>query len=103
MMGMGEKLWEMGRSPTQHMTLLVFGLLSLLTGVVALSVLAVSGGAGAAAIVIAATALIRVRGFFLTLALFLRPHAATGDSWPTTRSPVPHLLAAGPLPIFRFP
>jgi len=102
MMGMGEKLWEMGRSPTQHMTLLVFGLLSLLTGVVALSVLAVSGGAGAAAIVMAATVLIGVGGFFVTLALFLGAYAATGDSWTTTVWRIAQLLAAVLVLIFVF-
>src|SRR5437899_179317 len=85
MMGMGEKLWAMGRSPSQHMTLLVFGLLSLLTGVVAISTLAVAGGGGGAtSIIMAATVLIGVGGFFVTLALFLGAYAATGDSWATT-------------------
>src|SRR5437016_1718687 len=76
MMGMGEKLWAMGRSPSQHMTLLVFGLLSLLTGVVAISTLAVAGGGGGAtSIVMAATVLIGVGGFFV-------PLSRLAKSWP---------------------
>src|SRR2546425_10443001 len=104
MMGMGEKLWAMGRSPSQHMTLLVFGLLSLLTGVVAISTLAVAGGGGGAtSIIMAATVLIGVGGFFVTLALFLGAYAATGDSWPTTVWRVAQLLAAVLVLLFVFP
>src|SRR5438552_4187589 len=44
MAGMGDRLWDIGRSPAQHMTVLVFGLLALLTGIVATSILAVAGG-----------------------------------------------------------
>src|SRR2546422_11092511 len=103
MMGMGERLWEMGRSPSQHMTLLVFGLLSLLTGVVAISTLAVAGGGGGAtSIIMAATGLIGVGGFFVTLALFLGAYAATGDSWTTTVWRLAQRLAAGSLPLFVF-
>src|SRR2546425_3689530 len=103
MMGMGEKLWEMGRSPSQNMTLLIFGLLSLLTGVVAISTLAVAGGGGGAtAIVMAATVLIGVGGFFVTLTLFLGAYAAPGDSWTTTRWRVAELLAAVLVLIFVF-
>jgi hypothetical protein len=99
---MGEKLWEMGRSPSQHMTLLVFGLLSLLTGVVAISILAVAGAGSATAIVMAATVLIGVGGFFVTLALFLGAYAATGDSWTTTVWRIAQLLAAVLVLIFVF-
>src|SRR5437867_12887929 len=103
MMGMGEKLWAMGRSPSQHMTLLVFGLLSLLTGVVAISTLAVAGGGGGAtSIIMAATVLIGVGGFFVTFAPLLGAYAATGDSWTTTVWPIPQLRAAGLVLTFVF-
>src|SRR2546428_331524 len=42
MAGMGDRLWDIGRSPAQHMTVLVFGLLALLTGIVATSIPAVT-------------------------------------------------------------
>jgi hypothetical protein len=102
MMGMGEKLWDMGKSPAQHMMLLVFGLLSLLTGVVTISILAVSGGAGVAAIVMAATVLIGVGGFFVTLALFLGAYASTGESWTNTVWRIAQLIAAVLVLIFVF-
>ena len=102
MMGMGEKLWDMGRSPAQHMMLLVFGLVALLTGVVAISILAVAGAGSATAIVMAATVLIGVGGFFVTLALFLGAYAATGDSWTTTVWRIAQLLAAVLVLIFVF-
>jgi hypothetical protein len=102
MMGMGEKLWDMGRSPAQHMMLLVFGLVAFLTGVVAISTLAVVGLGGATAIRMTATILIGVGGFFVTLALFLGAYAATGDSWTTTVWRIAQLLAAVLVLIFVF-
>ena len=44
MAGIGEKLWDIGRSPPQHLALLVFGLVALLTGVISVSMLNVVGG-----------------------------------------------------------
>lgn len=103
MMGMGDKLWEMGKSPAQHMMLLVFGLVALLTGVVAISILAVAGGGGGAtAIIMAATVLIGIGGFFVTLALFLGAYASTGDSWTNTVWRIAQLLAAVLVLIFVF-
>ena len=103
MAGIGEKLWDIGRSPPQHLTVLVFGLIALLTGVVAISTLTVAGGGGGAGpIVMAATLLIGVGGFFVTLALFLGAYTATGDSWTTTVWRVAQLLAAILVLIFVF-
>src|SRR3989475_677935 len=59
MAGMGERLWDIGRSPAQHMTVLVFGLLALLTGIVATSILAVAGGGGGATSIIMAALVLR--------------------------------------------
>src|SRR5436309_1202663 len=59
MAGMGDRLWDIGRSPAQHMTVLVFGLLALLTGIVATSILAVAGGGGGATSIIMAALILR--------------------------------------------
>jgi hypothetical protein len=103
MAGIGEKLWEIGRSPPQHLSLLVFGLVALLTGLITISMLAVSGGGPADdALVMAALALLGVGGFFVTLALFLGAYTATGDSWTTTVWRIAQLLAAVLVLIFVF-
>ena len=103
MAGIGEKLWDIGRSPPQHLSLLVFGLVALLTGLIALSMLGVSGGGAADdAIITAAFVLLGVGGFFVTLALFLGAYTATGDSWTTTVWRIAQLLAAVLVLIFFF-
>lgn len=104
MAGIGEKLWEMGRSPPQHLALLVFGLIALLTGFLAVSMLTVTGTAGptANAIFMAAFTLLSVGAFFVTLALFLGAYTATGDSWTTTVWRIAQLLAAVLVLIFVF-
>ena len=95
MAGIGEKLWDIGRSPPQHLALLVFGLVALLTGIITTSMLnVVGGGAGGNAISLAALTLRGVGGFFVTLALFLGAYTATGDSWTTTVWRIAQLLAA---------
>src|SRR5947208_16353473 len=85
MAGMGERLWDIGRSPAQHMTVLVFGLFALLTGIVATSILAVAGGGGGTTSIVMAALIPRgVGGFLVTLALFLGAYTASGESWTTT-------------------
>src|SRR5207244_7950226 len=85
MPGFGEKIWEMGRSPSQHLGLLVFGLVALLTGLISRSMVAVVGTAPAvAAITLTALVLVGIGGFFVTLALFLGAYTASGGSWSTT-------------------
>src|SRR2546427_11415546 len=103
MAGMGDRLWDIGRSPAQHMTVLVFGLLALLTGIVATSILAVAGGGGGATSIIMAALVLRGGGgFFVTLALFLGAYAASGDSWTTTVWRIVQLLADVLVLIFVF-
>ena len=65
MAGIGEKLWEMGRSPPQHLSLLVFGLVGLLTGFITSSLLLVVGGGSGSAIALAALVLRDVGAFFV--------------------------------------
>jgi len=95
MAGIGERLWEIGKSPPEHLGLLVFGLVALLTGLISISMLAVAGGGGAgSAIAMAAFALVGIGGFFVTLALFLGAYTAEGDSWTTTVWRIARLMAA---------
>lgn len=95
MPGIGERLWDMGRSPPQHLSLLVFGLVALLTGLISNAMLATVGGGGEiVALAMTASVLIAVGGFFVTLALFLGAYTATGDSWTTTVWKIAQLLAA---------
>src|SRR2546422_642165 len=85
MAGMGDRLWDIGRSPAQHMTVLVFGLLALLTGIVATSILAVAGGGGGATSIIMAALILRgVGGVFVTLA----PFVAAGEELARVRPDV---------------
>jgi len=75
---MGEKLWEIGRSPPQNLTFLVFGLFSLLAGVLLRSY----GnfiGAGAAVFFVAA-ALGGIGAFFVVVSLFLGAFAGMGET-----------------------
>ncbi|HYU07718.1 MAG TPA: hypothetical protein VEM77_11175 [Thermoplasmata archaeon] len=103
MAGIGERLWQIGKSPPDHLGLLVFGLVALLTGLISVSMLAVAGGGGAGtAIAMAALALIGIGGFFVTLALFLGAFTAEGDSWTTTVWRIAQLLAAVLVLIFVF-
>lgn len=103
MAGIGEKLWDMGRSPSQHLALLVFGLVALLTGLISIAMLTVAGGGSTGnAIRMTALALVGVGGFFVTLALFLGAYTATGDSWTTTVWRIAQLLAAVLVLIFVF-
>ncbi len=103
MAGMGERLWDIGRSPAQHMTVLVFGLFALLTGTVATSILAVAGGGGGTTSIVMAALILRgVGGFFVTLALFLGAYTASGESWTTTVWRIAQLLGAVLVLIFVF-
>jgi hypothetical protein len=103
MPGFGEKLWDLGKDPSQHLGVLVVGLVALLTGLISRSMVAVVGGPGAvAAVTLAAAFLIGVGGFFLTLALFIGAYTASGDSWTTTVWRVAQLLAAVLVLIFVF-
>src|SRR5204862_7710517 len=103
MPGFAEKLWEMGRTPSQHLSLLVFGLVALLTGLISRSMLAVVGSAGGmAALSLAASFLVGVGGFFVTLALFLGAYTASGESWTTTVWRISQLLAAVLILMFVF-
>lgn len=102
MAGIGERLWEMGRSPPQHLSLLVFGLVALLTGFIASSMLLVTSGSSASAIAFAAIVLRDIGAFFVVLALFLGAYTASGDSWTTTVWRIGQLLAAILVLIFIF-
>jgi hypothetical protein len=103
MAGFAEKLWEMGRSPSQHLGILVFGLVALLTGLISRSMLAVVGTVpGIAALTLAALLLLGVGGFFVTLALFLGAYTADGDSWTTTVWRVAQLIGAVLVLMFIF-
>jgi hypothetical protein len=95
MAGYGDKLWEIGRSPGQHLSLLVVGLFSLLTGRLATALLPSVGGGGAlVAMTMLALVLSGIGVFFVALALFLGAYTAEGDSLATTVWRIAQLLAA---------
>jgi hypothetical protein len=103
MPGFGEKLWEFGKDPSQHLGLLVVGLVALLTGLIGRSLVSVMKTAEAiTAVTLAGAFLIGVGGFFLTLALFIGAYTASGDSWTTTVWRIAQLLAAVLVLIFVF-
>src|SRR5207237_541543 len=80
-----------------------WGMFFLLTGLISRSMLAVVGSAGGmAALSLAASFLVGVGGFFVTLALFLGAYTADGESWTTTVWRIAQLLAAVLILIFVF-
>ena len=74
---MGDKLWEIGKSPPQNVTFLVFGLFALLAGVVLRSFGIYFGGS--MAVFFVAAVLAGVGAFFIAAALFLWAAAAHGE------------------------
>lgn len=95
MTGIGQKLWEIGRSPPEHLSLLVAGLVALLTGLVSTSMLAVvAPGPSRDAIAMAALFLRAVGGFFVTLSFLIGAYTATGESVTVTVWRVSQLLGA---------
>jgi FtsH-binding integral membrane protein len=75
---MGEKLWEIGKSPPQNLTLLIFGLFALLAGVILRSFAVYIGST--AAVTFVAAALGGIGAFFVAVALFLGAFAGLGES-----------------------
>lgn len=75
---MGEKLWEIGKSPPQNLTFLVFGLFSLLAAAILRSYASYIAAGGAVSFV--AAALGGVGAFFVVVALFLGAFAGVGES-----------------------
>ncbi len=75
---MGEKLWEVAKSPPQNLTLVVFGLFAILAGFI----LRTYGAfiVGTAAVGFTAAAIGGIGAFFVTVALFLGAFAGVGDS-----------------------
>jgi hypothetical protein len=99
----GEKIRELGTEPSQHLGLLVVGLVILLTGLISRSLVSVMKSAeSVTAFTLAAAFLVGVGGFFLTLALFIGAYTASGDSWTTTVWRIAQLLAAVLVLIFVF-
>jgi hypothetical protein len=77
---MGEKLWEVAKSPPQNMTFLVFGLFAVLAGFLLRSWSAFLGAGSTAAVIFAAAALAGIGAFFVAVSLFLGAFAGLGDS-----------------------
>jgi hypothetical protein len=88
---MGERIWDLGRSPAQHTTLLVFGLLGILTGFLAASMFA---AAPSVALALVANVLLSIGAFFLLLALFLGAYTSSGDSPTATAWRIAQIFAA---------
>ncbi len=75
---MGEKLWDIGKSPAQNLTFLVFGLFSLLAGVILRSFAAYFTATPAVSFV--AAVLGGFGGFFVAASLFLGAYAGFGET-----------------------
>jgi len=74
---LGQKLWEMGKSPPENMGFLIFGLFSLLAGVIARSLLLLLAGAAYTSLLIISIILSGVGAFFVAVALFLAAFAGS--------------------------
>lgn len=75
---MGEKLWEIGKSPPLNLTFVVFGLFSLLAGIVLRSY--GSYFAATAAVGFVAAVLRGFGAFFIAVSLFLGAFAGFGET-----------------------
>lgn len=77
---MGEKLWDVAKSPPQNLSFLVFGLFALLAGFLMRTWAAYLGVGVNSAVVFAAAALGGIGAFFVAVSLFLGAFAGLGDS-----------------------
>ncbi len=83
---MGEKLWEVAKSPPQNLTFVVFGLFALLAGFLMRSyagfILSTLGGAATMlpALTFVGAAMGGIGAFFVAVSLFLGAFAGLGDS-----------------------
>ena len=100
MPGIGERLWDMGKSPSQHIGLLAFGLAAIVVAFLVASLIPLVGFS--AALAVASSALIALGGFFLTLALFLGAFASSGEAYGAVAWRIAQLLAAVLVLIFVF-
>ncbi len=75
---MGDKLWEIGKSPAQNLTFLVFGLFALLAGVILRSF--ATYFTATAAVSFVAAVLGGFGAFFVAAALFLGAFGGFGES-----------------------
>lgn len=75
---MGDKLWEIGKSPPQNLTFLVFGLFALLAGIILRSFATLF--AGTPAVFFTAAALGGFGAFFVAVSLFLGAFAGFGET-----------------------
>jgi hypothetical protein len=83
---MGERLWDIGKSPPQFLTFLVFGLFNLLAAVVLRSFFIYGAlGPSGPAVALVAAILGGIGGFFLATALFLGAYSGAGDPGPGLR------------------
>lgn len=100
MPSMAEKLWEMGKSPPQHMMFIVFGLVSILTALLVRSVAAFLLTTSAPALFFVAAVLAGIGAFFVTLALFLGAYAGSDNGSPGFK--IAQLIGAVVVLIFLF-
>ncbi len=83
---MGERLWDVGKSPSQFLTFLVFGLFNLLAAAILRSFFIYGAlGTSTPAVALVAAILGGVGGFFLATALFLGAYAGAGEPGPGLR------------------
>lgn len=75
---MGEKLWEVAKSPPQNLTIIVFGVFAILAGFL----LRTYGSfiVATAAVAFVAAALGGIGAFFVVVSLFLGAFGGVGDS-----------------------
>ncbi len=90
---MAERLWEIGKSPPQHLTFLVFGLVALLTGVLTRAVNAYMITYSLPVAFVAAV-LAGVGAFFVVLALFLGAYVGAGGKDEGTAWRIAQLIGA---------
>ena len=91
---MADRLWEIGKSPPQHLTFLVFGLVALLTGVIARAINSYMLVPPVLALWFVAAVLAGIGAFFGALALFLGAYVGAGGKDESSAWRIAQLIGA---------
>ncbi len=91
---MADRLYEIGKSPTQHLTFLFFGLAALLTGVITRAINGYLLTPPSLAVWFVAAIIAGVGAFLVVLALFLGAYVGAGGKDDTSAWRIAQLIGA---------
>ncbi|HLE54014.1 MAG TPA: hypothetical protein VI999_02060 [Thermoplasmata archaeon] len=91
---MADRLYDIGKSPPQHLTFLFFGLVALLTGVIARAINSYLLAPSSLAVWFVAAILAGIGAFFVVLALFLGAYVGAGGKDDSSAWKIAQLIGA---------